>query len=417
VSGSIRSLTAANGRLWACGDFTSICGAGRGGGAELDTSSGVPLAFDPHADGSISAFAVNGATVYAGGSFFNIGGFARGGLAALDATTGVATAWDPARTNTVLNAIALDGSVLYVAGAFDTIGAGGGQPRKGLAGIDVGTGAATSFQADVIGSVGVMTTLNGDLYLGGSFTLVGGQPRSTLAAVHLPTGAVSAWQGVVPGVVAEIEPGPADVFVGGVFNRAGLYPQASIAEFADVATRAEATLVSLSARPDRVELLWYAPGFASQRVSIERRAADGAWTALTDASPDGRGYIAYTDRTVTPGGDYDYRLRIQRAGGSEVYGESSVHVPALGALGLSPPHPNPGHGDLLVPFSLDSAEPARLELLDVAGRRVESHEVGARGAGEHQLRLGQGTRLAPGVYVVRLVRADRVLSVRAAIVR
>jgi hypothetical protein len=218
-------------------------------------------------------------------------------------------------------------------------------------------------------------------------------------------------------VVAAIEPGLSTVFVGGVFSRAGAYPQASIVEFADVATGIEASLVSLSARPDAVELRWYAPSLASMLVHIERRAAGGAWTTLAGASPDGRGYISFTDRAVTPGADYDYRLRIPRASGSEVLGETSVHVPALGTFALHAPSPNPGRGDLLVPFSLDSSAPARLELLDVSGRRVESHEVGSRGAGVHQLRLGRDTRLAPGVYLVRLVRADGVLSVRAAILR
>ena len=328
--------------------------------------------------------------VYAGGSFFQIGGATRGGLAALDAVSGVATSWDPARASTQITSIALDGSVLYVAGAFDTIGAAGGQPRQGLAGIDVNTGLATSFRADVTGgNVGVMTAAGGELYVAGTFTQLAGQSRVGLGAVHIPSAGLSAWEADVPGPISAIEAGPSVLYLGGLFLRAGTYPQASIVEFADVATPAEAALVSISARWDAVELMWYAPLLSNTVITVERRQGDGAWAALTDATTDGRGYIAYIDRAVTPGADYDYHLEVQRANGSQVYGESSVHVPLLGAFALHAPTPNPGAGDLLVPFALDSSAPARLELLDVAGRRIESHEVGARGAGEHALRLGQ----------------------------
>lgn len=67
---------------------------------------------------------------------------------------------------------------------------------------------------------------------------------------------------------------------------------------------------------------------------------------------------------------------------------------------------NPASGARLdVAFALPDAGAARLELLDVRGRRVASREVGELGAGNHEVRLEPRHRLAPGVYFVRLVQA------------
>jgi hypothetical protein len=58
-------------------------------------------------------------------------------------------------------------------------------------------------------------------------------------------------------------------------------------------------------------------------------------------------------------------------------------------------------GPLSVSFSLATAAPARLEILDVAGRRVHARTLDRPVPGTQQLSLS-GVRLAPGVYVIRL---------------
>lgn len=75
---------------------------------------------------------------------------------------------------------------------------------------------------------------------------------------------------------------------------------------------------------------------------------------------------------------------------------------AAGRLGLVGVAPNPSHGrDVSVSFSLPATAPARIELLDVSGRRLASREVGSFGRGTHVTTLNTA-RLAPGVYLVRL---------------
>ena len=101
-------------------------------------------------------------------------------------------------------------------------------------------------------------------------------------------------------------------------------------------------------------------------------------------------------------------------------GPAASHEPrAAGAdapqseLSLFVVGPNPTPGPLRVGFSIAGGEPATLELMDVTGRRVASHEVGSLGPGRHQLELRE--TLTPGVYLVRLGQGGR-MRVRKAIV-
>ena len=87
--------------------------------------------------------------------------------------------------------------------------------------------------------------------------------------------------------------------------------------------------------------------------------------------------------------------------------------PAAFALEGVQPNPTRG-GRLSVAFSLPSAAPARLEMLDVSGRRVAVREVGVLGAGRHEVEVGVGRPLAPGLYLVRLTQGANTRVVRVA---
>lgn len=85
------------------------------------------------------------------------------------------------------------------------------------------------------------------------------------------------------------------------------------------------------------------------------------------------------------------------------------------ALGLDPIRPNPSSGELIVSFTLPRSGSAVVELIDIAGRRLLSQEVGNLGAGTHRLNLADRLRVAPGFYTVRLVQGTQSLT-RSAIV-
>jgi hypothetical protein len=168
-------------------------------------------------------------------------------------------------------------------------------------------------------------------------------------------------------------------------------------------------------------------------IYAQRVLADGTtqWTAdgepVCTASgsqygpsicPDGAhgGVLAWYDNRGGAGYDV-YAQRVLWYGqlGGDVAG---VPGDAGLALALSPVHPNPSRGGALtVDFTLPSAVTASLELLDVAGRRITTRDVGTLGAGHHVLSVGDGSRLAPGLYLVRLRQGASARVSRAVVLR
>jgi hypothetical protein len=80
--------------------------------------------------------------------------------------------------------------------------------------------------------------------------------------------------------------------------------------------------------------------------------------------------------------------------------------------------PNPStDGRLRAEFTLHDGSPARLELIDVAGRVLSSRQVGALGPGTHVLDLSEGAAVQPGIYFLRLTQGQHEVRARAAVVR
>jgi hypothetical protein len=71
---------------------------------------------------------------------------------------------------------------------------------------------------------------------------------------------------------------------------------------------------------------------------------------------------------------------------------------------------------MTIAFELPSDAPARLEVVDVGGRRVLSRDVGGMGAGLHAVDLASEGRIAPGVYMVRLTQGATSRISRVAVV-
>jgi len=125
----------------------------------------------------------------------------------------------------------------------------------------------------------------------------------------------------------------------------------------------------------------------------------------------------YTD--VGPAGGY-YKLTAADRNGNEgafasVGPDQTTAVPGAPGpvLTLERPRPNPTlAGSLTMHFVLPVAGPARLELLDVDGRRTRVWQVGGLGAGAHAVDLAQGQRLRSGLYFARLVQGANEKVVR-----
>jgi hypothetical protein len=185
----------------------------------------------------------------------------------------------------------------------------------------------------------------------------------------------------------------------------------------DGTVSALASLVDAAVEPGRVALHWYTPDGSVSSATVERAEAGGEFVALGEVLADGAGHLRYEDRTVQAGVTYRYRLAVPDGATTTYLGQVTVRVPATVSFGIDGFRPDPAVGEVSVGFALESAAPARLELLDVAGRRVLAEEVGPLGPGQHVLRLERASSLPAGVYLLRLTQSGRVVSTRSAIVR
>lgn len=79
--------------------------------------------------------------------------------------------------------------------------------------------------------------------------------------------------------------------------------------------------------------------------------------------------------------------------------------------------PTPSIGVVTLGFTLPDAQPARVEIFDLSGRRVALREVGSLGPGQHALRMTETARLSPGVYLLRMSHGNQVQRSRIVLIR
>ena len=176
-------------------------------------------------------------------------------------------------------------------------------------------------------------------------------------------------------------------------------------------------LASSDVRSDRVALVWQGVGAADLAAFVERRIDGGEWQRIGTAEHDGPDRLRFEDTHVTAAMRYAYRLGYLESGSEQFTTETWIDVPSAAVFALDGLRPNPAVDAINVSFSLPTASPASVELLDLAGRRVLDREVGPLGAGRHQLRLDSGEHLAPGVYWLRLRQGAQQALIRAVVMR
>jgi hypothetical protein len=196
------------GELIVGGEFNFIGGASRSHIAKLQSSSqgSVDPNWSPYVD-STGVFALetdSSGWVYLGGYFGSVGGPTRLGIAKVSASSGVTDpTWNPAGSGSfAVYSLKCDnhGSI-FVGGSFPNIG---GKPQQNVAKLSTsGTGAAdTNWNPAVDGAVNALALdASGNLYIGGSFSLVGGSYRGGLAKLSATgTGALDqTWNPAGPG--------------------------------------------------------------------------------------------------------------------------------------------------------------------------------------------------------------------------
>ena len=213
------------------GTFTRVHGVPRSNIARLHPDGTLDMDWNPDADGAVQALAVDvDGAVFVGGSFANIGGQTRRFVAKLaGAGTGTAAPdWAPTANNAV-EALALDeNGDLYIGGSFSLIDQ---QPRQRIARIAANGVLDPDWNPGANSRVATLALApgpGGTLYAGGAFTHIGGMERNRIARLSRNgTGAVDPdWNPSANGpVLAMAVDDSGAVYAGGSFGQVNGEPR------------------------------------------------------------------------------------------------------------------------------------------------------------------------------------------------
>ncbi len=171
----------------------------------------------------------------------------------------------------------------------------------------------------------------------------------------------------------------------------------------------------------RFDSLWFLPVAEPEWITLPTAGVPPAARYLEAAVYDPRGdriivHAGYDDVDEYFGDTWALEFPSAPFGRGPVT-HANVSAPAAPALALEGARPNPALHGLTIAFTLPNASPARLEVVDLAGRRVASREVGSLGAGRHVLDLTEGASFRSGVYWLRLCQGGRTLTAKVAVLR
>lgn len=178
---------------------------------------------------------------------------------------------------------------------------------------------------------------------------------------------------------------------------------------------AEITLAEASVAEGVARLRWFAAG-ARPRVEVERALPGEAWQAAGSVAADGDGFYAFEDPGLAPGARVGYRLAWTEAGARRTTAETWLDVPSTFTFALRGVRPHPLAGAGVLAFALDRAGDVRVDVFDIAGRRVLERRW-TLGPGEHVMPLAREGELRPGLYAIRMRHGGRALTTRAIVVR
>jgi hypothetical protein len=183
-----------DGTVYVAGGFDHVDGQPRPGVAALDGTTGAVLDWAPELQGPapiVDAIALAGGQLLLAGSFTGVRTGARDGLAGLSLADAAPTAWKPAGLD------AEDAGTELLARGDTAYLVGGDVQAVGT----TGAGAVTDLALDPDGVVTDAAIAGDSLYLVGNFSQLDGASRSGLAQVALPAGTVTSWNPGAAGAV------------------------------------------------------------------------------------------------------------------------------------------------------------------------------------------------------------------------
>jgi len=196
-----------------------------------------------------------------------------------------------------------------------------------------------------------------------------------------------------------------------------------VAHFDPIAVATLIVSFDATAGEGGVELRWkFADPSQVRAVNVERAIeANGPWVAAVVHIYDGNGESMAIDRATESGRDCFYRLRVTLGSGEEsLFGPVRARAASAGRSAIVALAPNPSPNSTRVDFTVVRRGPVRLEVLDIGGRVVAVLADGVHEGGRHQATWQgnrAGSRVAAGLYFVRLIAPEATIVRRLAITR
>ena len=182
----------------------------------------------------------------------------------------------------------------------------------------------------------------------------------------------------------------------------------------DAATAVRVAPGYVNAGDDGVRIEWYTAAASILSWSAERTEGDSdVWTTIAAPEVYGQNKLVLTDATVEAGTTYGYRVSAPSSETGNTVSEIVwVTTPAAGAasLALEGALPNPAIRGLNVAFTLSGISPAKLDLVNVAGRVVGSMDLSGAGPGRHVVDFAAGRSVAAGTYFLRISQNGKTVS-------
>lgn len=189
-------------------------------------------------DDEVFALATDGIRLYIGGAFTKAGDVAANNIVSWDGTRWQILGTGPGilnGVNGIVNAITVDGDIIYVGGQFTNAG---GTPVQNIARYSISSRTWANVTNGITGTSAFVSTImidGNDVYVGGTFSRAGGGSANNIAVWNKTdqrwrTLGSGATEGVQGGVLA-IAKGPDGFYVGGNFSSAGGVASSGVARW------------------------------------------------------------------------------------------------------------------------------------------------------------------------------------------